>query len=178
MRETCVRSSARHPHTHDISANARREQYPPPRARARLELGDGADEGLLGALELVREPVLQAVEALPEEEGGGDRKRGTRGAKWDRTEWMGTVGREGGSLCRPLRMMASGCWRWSPTRVRGSASAISDNVYENGQTGCWQWRRAWMRRAQSWASSGSSQRRRSKSHVPAELRWRGSEEER
>jgi hypothetical protein len=31
-----------------------------------------------------------------------------------------------------------------------------------------------MRRAQSWASSGSSQRRWSKSHVPAELRWRGS----
>jgi hypothetical protein len=28
-----------------------------------------------------------------------------------------------------------------------------------------------MRRAQSWLSSGSSQRRWSKSHVPAELRW-------
>ena len=56
-------------------ANARREQ-PPPRARARLELGDGADEGLLGALELVREPVLQAVEALPEE--GGETEREAR----------------------------------------------------------------------------------------------------
>jgi hypothetical protein len=31
-------------------------------------------------------------------------------------------------------------------------------------------RRAWMRRARSLASSGSSQRRLSKSHVPAELR--------
>ena len=48
----------------------------PPRARARLELGDGADEGLLGALELVREPVLQAVESLPEE--GGETEREAR----------------------------------------------------------------------------------------------------
>ena len=59
-----------------FSANARREPTPPPRARARLELGDGADEGLLGALELVREPVLQAVEALPEE--GGETEREAR----------------------------------------------------------------------------------------------------
>ena len=35
------------------------------------------------------------------------------------------------------------------------------------------WLRTWMRRAQSRASIGSSQRRLSKSHVPAELRWRG-----
>ncbi len=62
----------------------RREQPLPPPARARLELADGADEGLLGALELVREPVLQAVEALQEE--GEERKRGKRGVKWDRTE--------------------------------------------------------------------------------------------
>ena len=76
MRETCVRSSARHPHTHDIPCQRATGATPPPRARARLELGDGADEGLLGALELVREPVLQAVEALPEE--GGETEREAR----------------------------------------------------------------------------------------------------
>ena len=40
--------------------------------RARLELGDGADKGLLGALEQLREPAAQAAVAL---RGGGMESR-------------------------------------------------------------------------------------------------------
>ena len=55
---------------------ARDGSNPSPPPHARLELADGADEGLLGALELMREPVLQAVKALQEE--GGEREREAR----------------------------------------------------------------------------------------------------
>ena len=139
--------------------------------RARLELGDGADKGLLGALEQLREPALQAVVALRgrgEESEGSKRLGATPGKRYEarRNEPLQAVAHP----CGGCQMDFGRIWRRAGEPRAESRDSIEDRrQLRTTCSGRWR-RRAWMRRAQSLASSGSSQRRWSKSHVPAELR--------
>jgi hypothetical protein len=59
--------------------------------RARLELGDGADKGLLGALEQLRELAPQAVVALRGRGEGYDGSKRLGGNSWEEVTRRGAI---------------------------------------------------------------------------------------